>query len=141
MTLAIRRAGAEDLPRVREIRHGVRENRLSDPSKVSDAEVRWYLDDAIFLISEDEAGVQGFACANTRTGLVWALFVDPAAEGRGHGGRLLDALCDGLAAAGLVQAHLTTDGGTRAAAFYERRGWRCTGRVFGGELAFVLPLT
>ena len=41
-----------------------RKNRLSDPSLVIVAEVAWYLEEAIFLVSEDEAGVQGFVCAN-----------------------------------------------------------------------------
>lgn len=136
----IRRAVPADLPRVWAIRHGVRENRLSDPSKVSDAEVRWYLEEAVFLVSEANGAVQGFACANPRIGLVWALFVDPDAEGRGHGRALLDALCAALAEAGLAQAHLTTGPATRAAAFYARRGWRCTGRVWGGEAAFVRDL-
>jgi hypothetical protein len=50
------------------VRHRTAENRLTDPSLVTDAEVAWYLDEAIFLVSEDEAGVQGFACANHQTG-------------------------------------------------------------------------
>ena len=31
--------------------------------------VAWYLNKAIFLVSEDDEGVQGFACANPQTGL------------------------------------------------------------------------
>ena len=29
------------------------------------------MDEAIFLVSEDEAGVQGFTCVNHQTGYVW----------------------------------------------------------------------
>src|SRR5271166_2197795 len=64
MLACVRPATRADLPRVHEVRHGTAENRLSDPSLVADAEVAWYLEEAIFLVSEDEAGVQGFVCAN-----------------------------------------------------------------------------
>src|SRR6185436_9938562 len=55
----LRPANRADLPRVHAIRHGTTENRLSDPSLVTEAEVLWYLDNALFLVSEDEAGVRG----------------------------------------------------------------------------------
>jgi hypothetical protein len=32
-------------------------------------------------VSEDEAGIQGFTCANHQTGYVWALFVIDGALG------------------------------------------------------------
>lgn len=136
----IRAAVLADQPRVDAIRYGVTENRLSDPSKVSAAEVDWYREKAIFLVSEEEGEVVGFACANHQTGLIWALFIDPAYEGRGHGGALLDAMLEKLAAAGHAQAWLTTGAGTRAERFYRHRGWRDMGRQFDGQLAFTKPL-
>ena len=63
------------------MRHGTAENRLEDPSLVTPAEVEWYLNEAIFLVSEDDAGIQGFTCANHQTGYVWALFVIDGAQG------------------------------------------------------------
>ena len=74
----IRKAVAADEPRIRAIRMGVRENILSDPSKVTDEDVAWYRDNAIFLVAEDAGEIAGFACANHQTGLIWALFIDPA---------------------------------------------------------------
>jgi hypothetical protein len=59
MLTCVRPAARADLPRIHEVRRGTAENRLSDPSLVADAEVAWYLEEAIFLVSEDEAGVQG----------------------------------------------------------------------------------
>jgi hypothetical protein len=90
MRICIRPATEADLPRVSEVRHGTAENRLTDPSRVADAEVAWYLREAIFLVSEDEEGLQGFVCANHQTGYVWALFVIDGAQVRGHGTALLD---------------------------------------------------
>lgn len=118
------------------MRHGTAENRLTDPSLVTDAEVAWYLNEAIFLVSEDEWGVQGFACANHQTGYVWALFVIDGAQRRGHGTALLERLRQ----AGHRQAFLTTGVGTRAAAFYRSKGWRQTGVDMKGEAVFRLWL-
>src|SRR6516164_5775840 len=123
MRISVRTATEADLPRVWQVRHGVAENRLTDPSLVTDAEVAWYLSEAIFLVSEDDSGVQGFACANHQTGYVWALFVIDDAQGRGHGTALLDEAIERLRQAGHRQAFLTTGVGTQAAAFYGSRGW------------------
>ena len=79
MTIRVRAATPADLPRVQKVRHGAGENRLADPSLVTDAEVTWYMDEAILLVSEEGDGVQGFGCANHVTDLVWALFVSDAA--------------------------------------------------------------
>lgn len=129
----LRRAVTTDLPRIHQVRHGTAENRLSDPSLVRDAEVRWYMDEAIFLVSEDIDGVQGFVCANHQTGYIWALFVIDAAQGLGHGTALLDAALARLREAGHRQAFLSTGRGTKAEGFYKARGWHPTGLNLGGE--------
>jgi GNAT superfamily N-acetyltransferase len=140
MDARIRPATQADLPRISEVRRGTAENRLTDPSLVTEAEVAWYLNEAIFLVSEDEAGVQGFACANHQTGYVWALFVIDGAQGRGHGTALLGEVTERLRRAGHRQAFLTTGQDTRAAAFYRSRGWRQTGVDMRGEAVFRLFL-
>jgi GNAT superfamily N-acetyltransferase len=140
MPSRVRPATDADLRRIWEVRHGTAENRLTDPSLVTDAEVAWYLNEAIFLVSEDEEGVQGFVCANHQTGYVWALFVIDAAQGRGHGTALLDAAIDRLRQAGHRQAFLTTGPRSKAAAFYRSRGWRRTGTDLRGEAVFRLWL-
>ncbi len=136
----LRAATRADLPRIHEIRHGTAENRLSDPSLVTDEELAWYLDHAIFLVSEDEAAVQGFTCVNHQTGHVWALFVLDAAQGRGHGTRLLDAAMGQLRQAGHRQACLSTGSGTKATGFYRARGWQPMGLSLRGEVVFRLWL-
>ena len=137
----IRKAVAADEPRIRAIRMGVRENILSDPSKVTDEDVAWYRDNAIFLVAEDAGEIAGFACANHQTGLIWALFIDPAQEGRGHGRALIDAALAGLKAAGHAQAWLETGAGTRAERFYRRHGWRDMGRGLDGQIVFTRSLS
>ncbi|WP_353185214.1 GNAT family N-acetyltransferase [Bosea sp. (in: a-proteobacteria)] len=136
----IRQASLADQPRIHAIRMGVRENVLDDPSLVTAEEVDWYREQAIFLVCESAGEVVGFACANHQNGLVWALFVDPAREGRGHGRALLDETLARLKAAGHAQAWLTTGGGTRAERFYRRHGWREMGRSLDGQIVFIRSL-
>jgi len=136
----LRPATRADLPRIYEVRHGTAENRLTNPTLVTDEEVAWYMDKAIFLVSEDATGVQGFTCANHQTGYVWALFVIDGAHGRGHGTALLDAAITRLRLAGNRQAFLTTGKGTRAEAFYRSKGWHTTGISMNGEVIFRLWL-
>jgi ribosomal protein S18 acetylase RimI-like enzyme len=138
--VSVRAASHADLPRIHAIRMGVTENVLSDPSKVSAAEVAWYLEQAIFLVAEDGGEVAGFACANHQSGYVWALFVDPAHERRGHGRALLDGMTARLAALGHRQSVLTTGTGTRAEGVYRAAGWIDMGRSLGGEIVFVKAL-
>lgn len=137
----IRKATRLDDPRIHAIRMGVRENILSDPARVTAEEVDWYRDHAVFLVAEEAGEVVAFSCANHQTGLIWALFVDPAHEGHGHGRALLDAALAGLAAAGHAQAWLTTGADTRAERFYRRHGWRDMGRSLDGQIVFIRSLT
>jgi GNAT superfamily N-acetyltransferase len=68
------------------------------------------------------------------------LFVHPSWEGRGIGSALLARVCASLSAAGHLTATLYTEPGTRAAAFYERRGWAVRGLGEGGHLLFSRSL-
>lgn len=139
-TITVRQAEKSDLPRVWEIRHGTAENRLSDPSKVTGQEITWYLEQAIFLVSEDRDTLKGFTCVNPLNGYVWALFVIDGAQGRGHGTALLDAALARLRAAGHRQAFLSTGKGTKAEGFYRSRGWLPMGPSMNGEIVYRLFL-
>lgn len=135
-----RPATIADLRRISDVRHGTAENRLLDPALVTDAEVAWYMDAGIFLVSEDATEVQGFICVNPQTGYVWALFVIDEAQGRGHGTRLLDAAMERLRQAGHRQAFLSTGEGTKAEGFYRSKGWQKMGTNVKGEAVYRLWL-
>ena len=78
-----------------------------------------------------EGGMAGFSMADRRDGSIFALFMDAAHEGRGHGSALLAECEDWLRQQGHAQARLTTDRNSRAFRFYLRRGWQETDETAG----------
>ncbi len=131
-----RRATRDDVPGIQRVRAAVKENRLVT-RRIGDDEVVHAIEVTGRGWVVEEAGeIVAFAVGNAETGNIWALFVDPAHEGRGHGRRLHDNMVSWLFARGLPRLHLSTEAGTRAQRFYARAGWRETGPAPGGEVAF-----
>jgi ribosomal protein S18 acetylase RimI-like enzyme len=135
----IRSASVSDIPRLIEIRGSVRENRLSDPSRVTIADYEWHVAHGPIHIWE-ENGIAGFSASDPRDGSIWGLFVDPAYEGRGIGQALIAAACRSLAEAGHHGAKLSTAAGTRAERLYVRNGWTAQGFTERGEVIFTKAL-
>jgi GNAT superfamily N-acetyltransferase len=132
----LRRATLADIPRIIEIRGAVRENRLSDPSRVTAADVRWHIAHSPIHVWDDSGVIKGFSAGDPRDGSIFALFVDPTFEGQGIGQALILAASRSLAAAGHRIAKLSTDPGTRAERFYLRNGWLAKGIDTRGEMIF-----
>jgi ribosomal protein S18 acetylase RimI-like enzyme len=89
----VRKARSADIPRLVQIRSSVRENILSEPSRVTMADYRSFIDNsAIWTWVEDEQ-IVGFSAGDPRDGTIWALFVDPSREGRGIAQILLPLAC------------------------------------------------
>jgi GNAT superfamily N-acetyltransferase len=119
----------------------VRENVLSSPARITTADYQvslevkgrgWVIDNGGEIIA--------FAIGHETDGNIWALFVDPAHEGRGHGRLLHDVMVGWLRDRGLDQLWLTTDHDSRAAGFYRACGWRYVGPEPSGEARFELDL-
>ncbi len=71
-------------------------------------------------------------------GEVFELYVDPTAQGRGGGARLLEAAEDWFRAVGYDRAELSTlVTNPGAQAFYRARGWEPTGRITPVDLGTV----
>jgi ribosomal protein S18 acetylase RimI-like enzyme len=132
----LRRATPADIPSIMEIRGLVRENRLSDPSRVTAADVLWQIAHSPIHLWDERGVIKGFSAGDPRDGSIFALFVDPAFEGQGIGQALILAACRSLAAAGHRIAKLSTDPGTRAERFYLRNGWLAKGLDARGEMVF-----
>src|SRR6185312_246909 len=107
----IRRATDADRARISEIRFAVKENILRDRSRVTDEMVTWFIDNPGIWLWDEDGKVLGFSAADTRDGTIFALFIDPAHEGRGIGRALLGRACDVLREAGHRSATLGTQPG------------------------------
>lgn len=138
--MVIRNATIADYNELHRVRMSVRENQLSDPTKVT------FQDYVIMLagrgsgwLCEVEGKVVGFAIADLMSSSIWALFVLPSYEGKGIGKRLHDTMVNWcFDYASLEKLWLTTDPATRADAFYSKAGWQRIGLDEYGELRFEL---
>lgn len=114
----------------------MRENRLVS-TRISDEDVRIAIEQTgRGWVIESDGEVIAFAIANATNGNVWALFVHPDHERRGHGRTLHDTMVDWLRAQGIRRIWLTTEPGTRAQSFYEAAGWQLVGPTDHGELRY-----
>jgi len=138
----VRLATLADYPQMHRIRMAVRENILSRPDAITEADyVRAITELGCGWVAEEDSGAMaGFAIAY-RNGHVWAMFVDPDKEGRGHARALHAAMVRWLREIGVTRARLSTDPGTRAEAFYRKQGWQPGALTSNGELSFELPLS
>jgi GNAT superfamily N-acetyltransferase len=110
------------------------------PVEVREPQWRAALDDpsnpAVTVVWDQDGVVAGFATTGPARdedldgawGELYALYVDPPAQGAGLGARLLADAHERLAAAGRTHASLWTFAASdQAIAFYERFGWRRDG--------------
>jgi GNAT superfamily N-acetyltransferase len=134
----LRQARREDIPAMHRARLAVRENRLRNSVITEDHYAPALETTGRGWVAEDDGQVVGFAIGNGETGNIWALFVDPEHERRGHGRALHDAMIEWLFSRGLRHLWLGTDPDTRAERFYRAAGWRCTGTAANGEALYEL---
>ncbi len=138
MDIDLRRMHAIDVPAAHAIRLRVRENRLSDPSVVTEQDYHdFMLRDTASWVCEVDGSIAGFAMVDVEKRNLWALFVAPEHERKGIGRRLHDQLlawyfqrCDLL--------RLGTAPGTRAEAFYLKAGYLPAGTSADGEVILEL---
>jgi GNAT superfamily N-acetyltransferase len=134
----LRQATRDDVAGLWRVRYAVRENTLT-PGRIGDEELfREIEETGRGWVVEARGEIIAFAIGNARSGNVWALFVDPAAQGAGHGSRLHDVMVAWLWSQGVPTLWLSTGIDTRAREFYERRGWRNVGHYGTGEVRMEL---
>ena len=138
-----------DLPAITRIRTAVTENHLSMEQM---AEIGITHDsiaaemangDLACWVALGNGETAGFAMADRRDASIFALFMDAAHEGKGHGSALLAACEAWLKQQGHAEARLTTGRDTKAFAFYRRRGWQETDQTaghFAEDAVLVKPL-
>jgi GNAT superfamily N-acetyltransferase len=138
----LRVATPADIPALHRVRMAVRENALSDPTRITPDDYREHLEvlGRGWLV-ESDAGLLGFAVARHSDGNIWALFVHPDHEGLGMGAALHEEMLRWLTAEGIARPWLTTTPGTRAERFYRLRGWRDWLPHPDGEIRLVRELS
>ena len=135
----IRVATVGDIPEMHRVRMSVRENRLSDPSRVQPHHYEEMLTErGRGWIAELEGGIAGFAIVDLQEHDIWALFVDPRFEGLGLGRQLQQTMLDWTFTTGTERLSLTTSVDTRAERFYTAAGWRLVDRTEGGDATFEM---
>jgi len=134
----LRQAVAADIPGMQRIRRSVRENRLASTT-ISDRDVQRAIEErGRGWVVEADGEIVAFAIGDRATGNIWALFVLPDHERKGHGRQLHDRMLEWLWSQGLDRLWLTTEPGTRAQRFYESAGWHLVGTTEGGELRYEM---
>ena len=138
----IRQALVSDISQIQQVRNSVKENMLSDPALVPDADVEDYiLRRGRGWVWETEGKITGFSIVSVSDRNVWALFVEPGHEKKGIG----RALHDCMMAWYFIQTNetiwLSTSPGTRAEGFYRRAGWQEAGLYGKGEVRFEMSFS
>ncbi len=120
------------------VRLAVRENALSDPSRVTESDYLAALEElGRTWVVEIDGEIVAFA-TGYNIGSIWALFVHPDHEGCGYGKALHSTVVAWLWSLGLKRIWLATGPGTRAERFYISQGWRPCGTVPGGDIRLEL---
>lgn len=142
---SFRAASAADIADMSVVRLAVRENRLSDPARITPAMYADHLGPGPLgqsWVCERGGRIVGFSSAalprDGRDASIWALFVLPDEEGHGIGRQLLALATDWLFARGAARIVLGTAASTRADAFYARIGWQRGQMRDDVEVEFVL---
>jgi GNAT superfamily N-acetyltransferase len=141
--IVVREARGADLPGITRVRTSVAENLLTREQLaergVTEASIAAsFLADSKGWVALSGDEVVAFCIADRVSRSIFALFVLPPFEARGLGSRLLNLAVDWLCANGADTVWLTTGPTTRAASFYERRGWVATGPTHTGDVRYEL---
>ena len=141
-----REATAADMPGIFRVRTSVRENlltveQLRQRGITNESVAASFLTHSKGWIAERSGEIMAFAIADRVAQSIVALFVVPQCEGQGLGTRLLDLALSWLRESGATVVWLTTGPETKAAGFYERRGWVATGREEHGDTRYEIDLS
>jgi GNAT superfamily N-acetyltransferase len=132
----LRQALVADIPGMHRVRLAVKENRLAS-TVITESDYQPAIETSgRGWVVEIDGRVVAFAIGNKTNGNIWALFVDPAHEGRGYGRLLHDEMIKWLRGQGVKTLWLTTQASTRAERFYEKAGWLRVGTTATGEVRF-----
>jgi GNAT superfamily N-acetyltransferase len=137
--MIFREANIKDIPQIQIVRHSVKENVLSDPALVTDADCAEYITvRGKGWVCETDHTIVGFAIADLRDHNIWALFIKPEYERKGIGKKLHELMLDWYFTNTHETVWLGTAPNSRAELFYRMAGWKEVGRTKHGEIKFEM---
>ena len=137
--MIFREAVTNDIAQIQIVRNSVKENTLSNPLLVPDADC----DEFINLrgkgwVCEVDSTIVGFAIADLKDNNIWALFVHPDYENKGVGKELHRLMLDWYFTQTKETVWLGTAFNTRAETFYRMNGWKEAGMHGPKEIKFEM---
>ncbi len=137
--MIFRETHIDDIKQIQVVRNAVKENRLSNPALITDADCEAYLfNRGKGWVCLTNNVVVGFSIVDLKDHNIWALFVHPDFEKRGIGKRLHDIMLDWYFEHNKEKIWLGTSPETRAAKFYEMQGWKEAGMHGTKEIKFEM---
>ena len=137
--MIFREAHIDDIKQIQIVRNAVKENTLSDPNLVPDADVEEYLfHRGKGWVCEIDNVVVGFSIVDLKDKNIWALFVHPDHEAKGIGKKLHDVMLDWYFDQTQETVWLGTSLKTKAEQFYRMQGWKEVGTHGKGEIKFEM---
>jgi GNAT superfamily N-acetyltransferase len=139
LKMQFREATIHDVAEIQRVRNSVKENVLSDPNLVTDADCITYITHrGKGWVCQMDGRIIGFAIADLQDNNIWALFLEPAFEGKGIGKRLHQIMLDWYFSQTDSDVWLSTEPHSRAETFYRKAGWKDAGIYGKGEIKFEL---
>ncbi|RYZ30435.1 MAG: N-acetyltransferase [Chitinophagaceae bacterium] len=139
--MTFREATIDDISQIQRVRNAVKENVLSDPALVTDADcVNFITRRGKGWVCEEDGKIVGFSITDLLGNNIWALFVDPDYEGRGIGKKLHQLMLDWYFSQTDKTVWLSTAPASRAEGFYRKEGWTENGTYGKGEIKFEMPV-
>ncbi len=137
--MILRIATINDVRQIQVVRNAVKENTLSDPALVPDADcIDFITNRGRGWVVEIDSVVVGFSIVDLVDHNIWALFLLPEHESKGIGRMLHQAMLNWYFEQTDTTVWLGTEPGTRAEQFYRKAGWTHIGMHGANEFKFEM---
>ena len=121
------------------VRNSVKENVLSNPDLITTRDYEDYLTNrGKGFVCEINNEILGFSIVDLVDKNVWALFINPAYEGKGIGKELHDLILTWYFNQTTETIWLGTEPKSRAEVFYRKNGWKEKGMHGKNEIKFEM---
>jgi GNAT superfamily N-acetyltransferase len=129
----------DDIAQMQIVRNAVKENVLSNPDLVKDADyIPFITSNGKGWVCEVNEEIVGFAIVDLKGKNIWALFVHPDFEAKGIGKQLHKIMMDWYFTQTKETVWLSTAPDSRAEKFYRMNSWTEVGIYGKGEVKFEM---